>query len=352
MLNKLAASIGSLKKVKCSNRNLNWISLQQAVQKDVDGIIVHYKTTKSTTPKPPTETGKKVTDFYNRDNISRQLPYKNLTRKVKDYLGVYHRVPVSVMEVTLKKTYDTFKGKYPNVKISQRGFERLRPKNIRLRCYAQRLQCCCTYHTNMDYIRKACNILFIKNGKPSPFPNSDTLISSALCEPNLIQCISRICATCKTFPKIDELAITSLKCSKSCIKENNDCTKHTVKVNQFERVAYIHKEKEKKKLKLVDKMLTLNELVLLLKNKLDKFPMHRFNIFRSTHVYTAGSRCGSKLATGKAERWKCNNCKRCKRRRNDHSKSNIWNWYVEYTTTTHTQLNYAYTIKLFILITN
>ena len=104
----------------------------------------------------------------------------------------------------------------------------------------------------MDYIRKACNTLFINNGKPSPFPNSDALIYSSLCEPNSIKCILRVRATCKTFPKIDELAITSLKCSKSCIKENKDCTNHTVKVNQFERVTYMHKGKEKKKLKLVD----------------------------------------------------------------------------------------------------
>ena len=41
-------------------------------------------------------------------------------------------------------------------------------------------------------------------------------------------------------------AISSLKCSKSCYKENKDCTKHTIKVCQFERVVYNHKGKEKK----------------------------------------------------------------------------------------------------------
>ena len=48
-------------------------------------------------------------------------------------MGVYHRVPVRVMEVTLKKAYDNFKTDFPDVKISRCGFERLRPKNIRLR---------------------------------------------------------------------------------------------------------------------------------------------------------------------------------------------------------------------------
>ena len=74
------------------------------------------------------------------------------------------------------------------------------------------------------------------------------------------------------------LNISSLKCSMSCMKENKDCTKHTVKVKQFERVIYIHKEKERKKLQFLDKTLTPSELVDLLKNKLEQFPQHRFNV--------------------------------------------------------------------------
>ena len=87
VLKTLAEKAGSVKKAKTTNRNLNWRSLQQAVQKDLDEIIVHYKTTKKTAPRPSTETVEKVKDFYNRDNISRQLPYKNLTRKIKDCFG-------------------------------------------------------------------------------------------------------------------------------------------------------------------------------------------------------------------------------------------------------------------------
>ena len=75
MLNKLATSAGSVEKAKKSYQNLNWTFLQQTFQKYIDEIIVHYKTTKSKAQKPPTETAKKILDFYNRDNISRQLPY-------------------------------------------------------------------------------------------------------------------------------------------------------------------------------------------------------------------------------------------------------------------------------------
>ena len=189
------------------------------------------------------------------------------------------------MEITLNKAYDAFKVKYPNVKLSCSSFEKQRPKNIQPRHYAQRLQYCCTYHTNMDYIRKACNTLFIKNGKQSSSPDNDLLISSGLCNKKFIQCIVRVCSTCKTFPKIDTLAISSLKCSKSCYKENKDCTKHTIKVCQFQRVVYNHKRKEKKRLKLVDKMITPSDLVLLLKTKLNRFPIHRFNVQQTAKTY-------------------------------------------------------------------
>ena len=137
----------------------------------------------------------------------------------------------------------------------------------------------------MDYNRKACNTLFIKNGKQSSFPDNDSLISSALCDKNFIKCIMGVCSTCKTFPEIDTLAISSLKCSKSCYKENKDCTKHTIKVYQFQRVAYNHKRKEKKRLKLVDKMITPSDLVLLLKTKLNRFPVHTFNVQQIAKTY-------------------------------------------------------------------
>ena len=225
ILNKAISKAGSANNLRKSNQKVSWVQLQRA-KMDLDDIIIHYKTVKSASQKAPTETVKKVTDFYNRDTISRQLPYKNLIRKIKDYMGVYHRVPVRVMEVTLEKAYDTFLSDHPDMKIGRRTFKSLHPKNIRLRRYAQRLQCCCTYHTNIEYVRKFINMLCQRNDKESPFPNNETLISSALCEQNSLKCIVRFCQSCENFPKIDELGLTSLKCSKSCIKDNKDCLTH------------------------------------------------------------------------------------------------------------------------------
>ena len=276
---------GNYNKVRKLDRGLKFKSLKNASEKDINDTIKHYKTTKYKSEKEPTETVKRVTEFYNKDSISRQLPYKNLTRRVKDHNGNYHRVPVRVMEVTLKKALDTFKSEYPDVKISTRTFENLRPKYVRLRRYAQRLQCCCTYHTNMDYVRKGINNVFLKNGKEIPFPDNDALISAALCHATSLQCINRICAACKSFPKIDALDIPSLKCSKSCLKEGKDCNEHTILIHQFQRVEYMHKGEQKKKLKLVDQMIKLTDLVTLFKTKMEKFPMHRFSVQNTAKTF-------------------------------------------------------------------
>ena len=207
---------------------------------------------------------RKVMEFYNKENILRQLPYKNLNRIVKDHHRNYRQVPVCVMEVTLKKPPETFQNENPYVKISRQTFENLLPKYVTLPRYARRLQCCCTYHTNMDYIWKAINNLFLKNGKSIPYPNNDALISSVLCDSNSLRYIILVCPTCKSFPNIATLDNPSLKCSKSCLREDENCSKHTILVHQFDRAECMDKGKEKK-LMLLDKMIKLIDLVTLFK---------------------------------------------------------------------------------------
>ena len=63
-----------------------------------------------------------------------------------------------------------------------------------------------------------------------------------------------------------------------------DCTAktHTIKVNLFERVDYLHRGNKKKKIHLVEKNVTLKMLVAVLKDKLEDFACHRFNVIQIT----------------------------------------------------------------------
>ena len=101
--------------------------------------------------------------------------------------------------------------------------------------------------------------------------NNDQLMSTILCDPNSLKCVFGLCSECKLFSNFDKLEIPSLKCSKSCFMKNEKCSEegHTVKIQQFERVKYIHKGKEKKKIQLIDKHLKLTELCELFKDKLE-----------------------------------------------------------------------------------
>ena len=63
-----------------------------------------------------------------------------------------------------------------------------------------------------------------------------------------------------------------------------DCTAktHTIKVNLFERVDYLHRGNKKKKIHLVEKNVTLKMFVAVLKDKLEDFACHRFNVIQIT----------------------------------------------------------------------
>ena len=74
---------------------------------------------------------------------------------VKNAAGEMYCAPLRVMELTLDKAYNIFKVENTDVKIKLSLFKSLRPKNVRLAAQAQRLVCCCTYHQNVEYLRKA-----------------------------------------------------------------------------------------------------------------------------------------------------------------------------------------------------
>ena len=99
---------GSYNKVRKLDRGLKFKSLKDASDKDIANIKRHYKTSKRKAEKEPIETVRQVTELYNKDSISWQLPYENLTRIARDHHGNYHRVLIRVIKVALKKAFETF----------------------------------------------------------------------------------------------------------------------------------------------------------------------------------------------------------------------------------------------------
>ena len=127
----------------------SYSSYKSAKSDTLAETIFHYKgVTKR--PKVLTKPVKDaVIQFYNQDIVSRVVPFKNKTVKIKDENGIYVKVSIRIMECTLLNAYQQFQVAHPEVKIDRRSFEKLRPKNIRLKRCAQRLVCACSYHLNL-----------------------------------------------------------------------------------------------------------------------------------------------------------------------------------------------------------
>ena len=217
-------------------------SIRRAKLDETSHILKHYKTVKKAKKVDPA-LHEKIMNFYEKDSVSRVLPYKNMTKVVKDQFGTKKRVPVRVMELTIKDSFKLFCQENQDVHISKRTFENYRPKNIRLKRDARRLVCCCQHHANVDYIRKLLNLLFSANNKTFKFKNSAELVDAPICSQNNISCVVGDCKDCKDFPKLDNLGIEKLHCSKKCVQEDIDCSKegHTIKVLQFERKTYLYR---------------------------------------------------------------------------------------------------------------
>ena len=187
--------------------------------------------------------------------MSRVLPYKNKTLKVKNKKGIFEKVPIRVMEWSLMKTYKKFMEDHPDLTIDRRSFEKQRPRNVKLKRCAQRFVCACSYHLNVEYLRQALFRL-LKLNKVDNFmvADNEAMMEYLLCEKS-ITCILGHCNNCKGFDKLSSLFTANMKCCKDCMVKGVDCVNlnHTIKIRQFEKVLYNHQGKEKKKVSLVDK---------------------------------------------------------------------------------------------------
>ena len=163
----------------------------------------------------------------------------------------------------------------------------MRPKNIRLKKAAKRLVCGCSKHMNVEYVKRVLMGLLVNNDLDASFTKSnEKLCEFLLCDTDNINCIMGYCKQCGKFPLIDKLDIHNLKCSKDCFRDQADCAdlKHTIKVQQFEYIKYLHKGIEKKKVGVADKYLQLDEFSTLLKKVLTDFPRHRYSITHSDNT--------------------------------------------------------------------
>ena len=193
-----------------SRLGASWKSYTQANINTVDAVLSHSKYAYGEKKKDiKLATKRAVTEYYNRDDTSRVLPYKNRTVKVK-IDGNVTREPLRVMEKTLKEAYSQFQKENPQIKVGKTSFIKLRPKNVRMKSSAKRLVCGCTYHQNIEYIRKTVSrVLNVNKDNSECFDSNENLCRFILCNDKKI-CINQKCSKCFNFPKLSSVNISQL----------------------------------------------------------------------------------------------------------------------------------------------
>ena len=146
------------------------------------------------------------------------------------------------------------------------------------------------YHVNMEFIRQKVNNLSKINNLQS-FESNEQLVSYTLCDTESLSYIEQTCKVCG--PKLfDPLKEKLVFCSSECEKKRENCSNHTLPVQQYKRQDYETKKGIKKKLCLVTERITMSNLIDLLKKSMIDFPRHRFNHYHTKEVF---SKCKSNL---------------------------------------------------------
>ena len=92
------------------------------------------------------ETVKKVTDYYQRDDISHQAPGRKDVVTIYDENGEKQKVQVRHLTSSIIETYRLFRKDFENIEIGKSKFAELRPKHVLLSSKLPHNVCLCKYH--------------------------------------------------------------------------------------------------------------------------------------------------------------------------------------------------------------
>ncbi|CAF4475344.1 unnamed protein product, partial [Rotaria sp. Silwood2] len=94
-----------------------------------------------------------VIQFYQRDDITYQLPGKRDYVTVTDDNGKSMTLQKRILLYNIRETYQLFVNEYSNknVDLSLTSFNELRPVNILIHSYMPHRSCLCIYHENVDF---------------------------------------------------------------------------------------------------------------------------------------------------------------------------------------------------------
>lgn len=138
------------------------------------------------------EVKRQICDFYNRDDISRQLPGMKDVKSIKSNTGTKLRIQKRTMIMSIREAFELFKETFPATSIGKTVFYTERPAYILPISYTPHNVCVCTTHSN--YI----NLLLAISKHANDFPKThQELLKLVSCSVDNEDCMSNSCDVCK-----------------------------------------------------------------------------------------------------------------------------------------------------------
>ena len=95
-------------------------------------------------------------DFWLSPGISHPTGNKSDIKRERLGPNIYASHMAQVIEKTQIDAYIDFVAKYPDIKIGQRTFDKLKPFFVRPASGKDRNTCCCRYHIESNLLFKSC----------------------------------------------------------------------------------------------------------------------------------------------------------------------------------------------------
>jgi hypothetical protein len=213
----------------------------------------------------------KVYDWWVSSKASQPTGNKSDVKRKRIGHKTYLSHAVHIMLKTQSEIYKDFKTEYPDIKISQRVFERLKPFFVRQMRTKDRNTCCCRKHVECRLLFNKYKDLVNKNILSQPINTFDEFVNATMCpkatnsQYNSLECIQRKCADC---------GVANIN-----VFSDENIVDNTIDIS-WERYEYITTQTKfgaKKKLQLVKKKTKAKEMLDYFKSQMETFTLHQFS---------------------------------------------------------------------------
>ena len=139
---------------------------------------------------------KAVEEFYNRDDISYQMPGKQDFIVTNDDSGQRVTLQKRILLFTIREAHELFltENQHKNISLSTTSFSELRPTHVLIQSSMPHRNCLCSYHENVNLLLNSLS----KYVNCSDLNSLQSFSSTLVCDEENENCMLSKCSLCST----------------------------------------------------------------------------------------------------------------------------------------------------------